>query len=264
MEKDNFTMWNRLIHVPGLTLLPLLCCLAGPARAVEPASPASAALTNAVARAEKDLAATRQSFATEPTNSIAAWHLGRACFTWGKLLPDPAAKEKIFTEGVAACRRSIALDPKSAPGHYYLGMNIGRIADLKRNLAAFRMVREVEKSFERVRALDEKFSHAGADRNLGLLYQHAPGWPLSVGDKKLGRQHLTRAVELAGDYPENRLNLAEAALDWKDLKLVETELAALEKLWPIAKTNLIGPEWEFDWQDWEMRRADLERKLAPK
>ncbi len=263
MEKDNFTMWSRYIHVSGLTLLPLLCCLAGLARA-EPESPASTTLTNAVARAELELAATRQRFAAAPTNSIAAWHLGRACFTWGKLLPDPAAKEKIFTEGVAACRRSIALDPQCAPGHYYLGMNIGRIADLKRNLAAFRMVREVEKSFERGRALDEKFSHAGADRNLGLLYQHAPGWPLSVGDKKLGRQHLTRAVELAGDYPENRLNLAEAALDWKDLKLVQTELAALEKLWPVAKTNLTGPEWEFDWQDWEKRRRDLERKLAPK
>ena len=102
------------------------------------------------------------------------------------------------------------------------------------------------------------------DRNLGLLYQYAPGWPISVGDKKLGRKHLARAVALAGDYPENRLNLAEAALEWKDLKLVQSELAALEKLWPTAKTNLIGPEWEFDWQDWEKRRAELERKLAPK
>ena len=257
-------MWNRLIHVPGLTLLPLFCCLAGLARAAEPVSPASADSTNAVARAEQDLAATRQRFANEPTNSIAAWHLGRACFTWGKLVSDPVAKEKIFTEGVTACRRSIALDPQCAPGHYYLGMNIGRVADLKRNLAAFRMVREVEQSFARVRALDEKFSHAGADRNLGLLYQHAPGWPLSVGDKKLGRKHLTRAVELAGDYPENRLNLAEAALDWKDLNLVQTELAALEKLWPVAKTNLVGPEWEFDWRDWESRRADLQHKLPPK
>lgn len=263
MEKDIFTMWNRLAHAAGLTLLPLLCCCAGLAgTAAEP--PASAALTNALAHAEKELAAARQNFATEPTNSVAAWQLGRACWVWGKLLPDPAAKEKIFTEGVAACRRSIALDPKSVPGHYYLGMNIGRIADLKRNLAAFTMVREVEKSFQRVRALDEKFAHAGADRNLGLLYHHAPGWPLSVGDKKLGRKHLTRAVELAGDYPENRLNLAEAALDWKDLKLLQSELAALEKLWPVTKTNLIGPEWEFDWLDWEKRRADLERKRAPK
>jgi len=257
-------MWNRLIHAAGLTLLPLFCCCAGLAGPATETPASAATLTNAVTRSEQELVAARQRFAAEPTNSIAAWQLGRACWVRGKLLPDPAAKEKIFAEGVKACRRSIALAPDSVPGHYYLAMNIGRIADLKRNLAAFSMVREVERSFQRVRALDEKFAQAGADRNLGLLYHHAPGWPLSVGDQKLGRKHLTRAVELAGNYPENRLNLAEAALDWKDLKLVQSELVALEKLWPVAKTNLFGPEWESDWLDWEQRLKDLRRKAPPK
>jgi len=255
-------MWNRLIHRTGLTLLPLLCCLVPLAQA-EPAETILSAPTNAIAHVEKELATARQHFTAEPTNSVAAWHLGRACFTWGKLLQDPAAQEKIYTEGVAACRRSISLNSTSAPSHYYLGMNIGRVADLKRNLSAFGMVKEVEKSFQRARSLDEKYSHAGPDRNLGLLYQYAPGWPLSLGDKKLGRKHLTRAVELAGDYPDNRLNLAEAALEWKDLKLVQSELAAVKKLWPAAKTNFTGPEWEFDWLDWEQRLKDLRRKVTP-
>lgn len=263
MEKDIFKMWNRLIHAAGLTLQLLFCCWAGLAGAAEEV-PVPAGLTNAVTHAEQELVAARQHFAAEPTNSMAAWQLGRACWVWGKLLPDPVAQEKVYTEGVTACRRSIVLDPKSVPGHYYLGMNVGRIAGLKRNLAAISLVREAERSFQRVRTLDEKFSQAGADRNLGLLYYYAPGWPLSVGDQKLGRKHLTRAVELAGDYPENRLNLAEAALDWKDLKLVQSELTALEKLWPAAKTNLIGPEWESDWLDWEQRLKDLRRKASPK
>lgn len=217
-----------------------------------------------MALAGEKLAAARERCAAEPTNSVAAWQLGSACFTWGKLLKDTEAQEKIYTEGVAACRRSLALDADSAPAYYYLGMNIGRVADLKRNLAAFSMVKEVEKSFARARELDENFSHAGPDRNLGLLCQHAPGWPLSVGDKKLARKHLTRAVELAGDYPENRLNLAEAALEWKDRKLAHSELAALEKIWPVARTNLTGPEWEFDWLDWEKRLKELRRKVTPK
>lgn len=256
-------MGNRRIHVATLTLLGLIGCLSSAAGA-ETGAPISSPPSNAVARAEQDLVATRQHFVAEPTNSVVAWQLGRACFTWGKMLTDPGAKEKIYTEGVAACRRSITFNATSAPSHYYLGMNIGRIADLKRNLSAFSMVKEVEKSFHRARSLDEKYSHAGPDRNLGLLYQYAPGWPISVGDKKLGRKHLTRAVELAGDYPENRLNLAEAAIEWKDLKLVQSELVALEKLWPSAKTNFTGPEWEFDWQDWEKRCTDLERKFTPK
>lgn len=258
--KDNFKMRNRFHHTARLTLVLGLCC-AGTLTA-EPAD--APAPTNFVTHAEQNLAAARKLLAAEATNSAAAWQLGRACFTWGKLLKDASAQEKIYTEGANACQRSLALYPNSAPANYYLGMNIGRIADLKRNLSAFRMVKDVEKSFQRARALDEKFAHAGPDRNLGLLYQHAPGWPISVGDKKLGRKHLQRAAELAADYPENRLNLAEAALDWKDLKLVQSELAALEKIWPQAKTNLTGVEWEFDWLDWEKRRTDLQRKLAPK
>lgn len=256
-------MRTRFVHTVGLTLLlgfgcvPLL-------RAAEKAGVASPALTNATALAGQELATTRQRFSAAATNSVAAWQLGRACFTWGKLLTSHPEQEKIYTEGVTACRRSIALDPKSAPGHYYLGMNIGRVADLKRNLAAFSMVKEVEKSFQRARELDEQFAHAGPDRNLGLLYQNAPGWPLSVGDKKLGRKHLIRAVELAGDYPENRLNLAEAAFDWKDLKLLQSELSAITKLWPVARTNFTGAEWELDWRDWEQRLKDLRRKTDSK
>jgi tetratricopeptide (TPR) repeat protein len=254
-------MSSKRHHTVWLTLTWLLCSVAIRTSA---APNGNLSLTNFIAHAHTNLVVARQQFTIAPTNSVAAWQLGRACFTWGKLLTDRTEQEKIYTEGVNACRRSLGLDPKSAPANYYLGMNIGRVADLKRNLSAFNMVKDVEKSFQRARQIDEKFASAGADRNLGLLYQNAPGWPLSVGDKKLARKHLQRAVELAADYPENRLNLAEAALDWKDRKLIQNELDALEKIWPRAKTNLTGLDWEFDWRDWEKRRADLQRKIAPK
>lgn len=243
-------------HTLGLTLLLLIGCGVRPAWAVEPTG-ARGALTNAIALAEANLVAARKLVATEPTNSLAAWHLGRACFTWGKTLKDPNAQEKLYEEGVAACRRSLSLDPKSGPAHYYLGMNIGRVADLKRNLAAFGLVKEVERAFLQAAKLDENYAYGGPDRNLGLLYWHAPGWPVSVGNKKLARKHLERAVKLAPDYPENRLNLAEAYLDWRELKLRQQQLDAVKQLWPRAQTNLAGVEWELDWQDWESRRQKL-------
>jgi len=226
-------------------------------------STGSAQSSNAIALAETNLLAARKSFATGKTNAVAGWQLGQACFVWGQLVSDRAAQEKIYHEGAAACRRSIVLDSNCAPAHYYLGMNVGRIANLKRNLSAFGLVQEVEKSFERARVLDEKFGHAGPDRNLGLLYQYAPGWPVSVGDKRLAQKHLKKAVQLSADYPENRLNLAEAALAWKDRKLARSELTALQKIWPVAKTNLLGLEWQAHWIDWEQRRSELEKVLPP-
>jgi len=255
-------MRSRICHIAGLTLALLLC--SGARLSAQSDEVISSVPTNIVAHLQQQLITARERFAAEPTNHIAAWQLGRACFAWGNLLKTPAAKEKVFREGVTACRHSLALDAQSAPANYYLGMNIGRIADLKRNLSAFNMVKEVERSFERARQIDEKFSFAGPDRNLGLLYQNAPGWPLSVGDKKLARKHLQRASNLASDYPENRLNLAEAALEWKDTKLFQSELAALEKLWPHAQTNLTGPDWELDWLDWEQRLKALRQRLNRK
>jgi hypothetical protein len=256
-------MGNRRHHGQGLTLVGLLCCGLLGSLAASPASIA-APLTNALAFAETNLVVARRQFAAAPTNATVAWQLGRACFAWGQFLTNRAAQESTYTEGLNACRRSLAVEAKSAPAYYYLGMNLGRIADLKRNLSAFSMVKEVEKSFHRARQLDENFAHAGPDRNLGLLYHHAPGWPLSVGDQELARKHLQRAAKLAADYPENRLNLAEAALAWKDQPLFQSEWQAIEALWPQAKTNLAGLAWELDWHDWENRRAALQRKLAPK
>ncbi|MEK7782136.1 MAG: hypothetical protein AAB370_11615 [Verrucomicrobiota bacterium] len=250
-------------HTLGLTLLLLIGCGSARLWGAE-TSGHPAAITNVVALAEANLATARKRATVETTNSTVAWELGRACFTAGKLLKDPAAQEKIYTEGVAACRHSLSLDPKSAPAHYYLGMNIGRIADLKRNLAAFSMVKEVERAFQQATKLDEMFAHGGPDRNLGLLYWHAPGWPVSVGNKKLSRKHLERAVKLAPDYPENRLNLAEAYQEWREKPLAQQELAALQTIWPRAKTNLTGIEWEMDWVDWENRRAKLGNTLKAK
>jgi tetratricopeptide (TPR) repeat protein len=250
-------------HTLQLTLGLLVCC--GPIWSAAGAETGAAdAFTNVVAWAEAGLTSARRRSAAETTNSTADWELGRACFTWGKLLKDPGAQEKIYTEGVAACRRSLSLDPQAAPAHYYLGMNIGRVADLKRNLAAFGMVKEVERAFQQAAKLDEKYAYAGPDRNLGLLYQHAPGWPVSVGNHKQARRHLERAAKLAPDYPENRLNLAEAYLEWRETKSFQQELAAIQLLWPVAKTNFTGVAWEMDWADWELRREKLLRVPATK
>ncbi len=92
------------------------------------------------AHAEKALTAAQKRYETEPTNSVVAWELGRACFGLVNVLEDRKEMEKIINEGIAACRVSVALDSSSAAGHYYLAITVGKLADLKRNLAAYGMV----------------------------------------------------------------------------------------------------------------------------
>jgi tetratricopeptide (TPR) repeat protein len=120
----------------------------------------------------------------------------------------------------------------------------------------------MENEFGKARQLDATLSHAGPDRNLGLLYQQAPGWPLSIGNRRKARQHLEAAVQLAPDYPENRLNLLEAFLEWGERQNAERELQAVEKLWPDAKKKLTGETWASAWADWQERLKEARRQLA--
>jgi len=107
---------------------------------------------------------------------------------------------------------------------------------------------------------DEHFDFAGADRSLGLLYRDAPTI-VSVGSRSKAKQHLRRAIELAPEYPENRLDLIESYLKWGDRTEARRELTALEGIWPQAQAKLAGPEWASSWVDWQNQLDLFKRKI---
>jgi tetratricopeptide (TPR) repeat protein len=223
--------------------------------------------TNAdsAARADNAFQAARTRFHAETNNAEAAWQFARACFDRSEFATNNTERAEIAEQGIAAARQSITCNPTSAPAHYYLGMNLGRLADTRRNLSGLRMVSEMEHEFTAARDLNEHLDYAGPDRNLGLLYWEAPIL-VSVGSRSKARQHLERAVELAPDYPENRLNLIEAYLKWGDTANALRQLKALEKLWPEAKQKFAGDAWAASWRDWEKRFRSVQKRLeaAPK
>ena len=199
-------------------------------------------------------------FQTTTNSAEVAWRYGRACFdmSWGQ--KEPTVEAKYAEEGIAACRAALALYPSSAPAHYYLGMNIGQVADTKRNLSAFRMVKDMEREFNAARLLDKKLDYAGPDRNLGLLYRDAPSI-VSIGSRSKARQHLEEAVHLAPDFPENQLNLIESYLKWDYKTEALRQFGELEKMWPQAEKNFTGIEWKSTWVDWNKRLDAIRKKL---
>jgi tetratricopeptide (TPR) repeat protein len=132
-------------------------------------------------------------------------------------------------------------------------------------LGALKIVGQMEREFSLVRELDPKFDQAGADRNLGLLYRDAPSIG-SIGSRTKAKECLKRAVALAPQYPENRLNLIETYHKWGDRPDAQRELKALEEIWPRARKNFTGEAWEGSWADWEPRLKKLQKQLedAPK
>ena len=220
----------------------------------------SAGRARFVARAQTLFAAAQKRFELEPTNNVATWEFARAGFDCAEYAVNDVERASLAVQCIAACRQVLTRDPKSAPAHYYLGMNLGQLARTKL-LGALKIVDEMEREFKAALTLDEHFDHAGPDRNLGLLYFEAPVIG-SVGSRTKARKHLERAVELAPDFPDNRLNLAEAWLKWREKRNLQRELDALEKLWPSARTHFIGAEWEAAWLDWQKRYDKLRARAS--
>jgi hypothetical protein len=233
-----------------------LALLVGASRAWA-ASPADE--TEFAAYAKKNFREAQARYHSAPREADTAWHFARACFDLADLATNKTQRASLAEQGIAASRQAIARETNSAPAHYYLGMNLGQLAQTK-SLGALKLVNQMECEFARAHELDEHFDWAGPDRNLGLLYRDAPTLG-SIGSRSKAREHLQRAVEVAPQYPGNRLNLIEAYLQWGESKSTQRELAALLQVWPSARTNLVGVAWAASWADWEARLKKLRKKI---
>ncbi len=209
---------------------------------------------------EKNYTTARAVFHSKPGEAEATWQFARACFDWADIVSDDDQRVEISGQGIEASRQLIARDPKNVAGHYYLAMNLGELARTK-SLGALKIVSEMEQVFKTALELDSKFDFAGPDRNLGMLYHEAPGWPASVGNHKKARQHLERARELSPDYPENHVYLLEAYIKWGEKKAAQKGWKLFNDRTPEMKKKFSGERWAKDWLDWEKRLKKVQEKM---
>jgi len=203
--------------------------------------------------------AKQQAYIAGRTNNDLACQFARACFDLAEFATNDTQRAQLAQLGIKASREVIRRDPKSLQGHYNLGLNLGQLARTK-SLGALSIVDEMETEFTAARALDEKFDFAGPDRTLGMLYLEAPS-TISIGSRSKARTHLQRAVELAPEFPENRLSLAEARLTWRDRDGARRELDALEAGLTKAREQFAGDAWGAAWIDWDLRMQKLRNQL---
>ncbi|HUD49273.1 MAG TPA: hypothetical protein VMR33_20765 [Candidatus Baltobacteraceae bacterium] len=212
-----------------------------------------------VAEQAYDEANTR--YQTNHSNADAAWEFARACFDLADQTDRDSERAAVARLGIEACRQLVKRNPKVAAGHYYLGMNLGQLAQTK-SLGALPLVRQMRKEWDIALAQDPHIDFAGPDRNLGMLYRDAPGPPLSIGNRVEAVQHLMRAVELCPEYPENHLNLIESQIKWNHLEEAAREDEKLRAILPAARKELTGPTWQGPWRDWQARQDAIEVKLT--
>jgi len=198
-------------------------------------------------------------YRAQMNDPVLAWQFASACFGWADWATNKADRAAIARQGIAACQQSL-LFTNSAAAHYYLALNMGQLAQAE-TLSALKLVREMAREFTNAASLDPRFDFAGPPRGLGLLYRDAPGWPMSIGNRRKALEFLENAVTIEPGYPDNILDLAESYANWGDRLNARKQLIVLDALWPKAQTNFVGVAWELNWDDWSKRRDELRKQL---
>ena len=216
-----------------------------------------------IAYTERACRQARQDYLQNSNNIGNALALARACFERAELASDEATLTTLGKEGVEASRHALSLAATNAGAHYYLALNIGEIARIKR-MSGLKLVDNMEEECLAACKLDEKLDYAGPDRCLGLLYRDAPGWPISIGSRAKARKHLQHALDLSPDYPENWINMIESYLEWNESARARETAVGMDERLSKARVKLSGDPWAASWNDWDARWKKLQQKLSNK
>ena len=255
---------KALLSLLPVQLLFLACLYPGLLPTLNAASPPAPLASPAHAqRVHTAFEQARNRWTSQSNNVEAAWQFGRWAHDWADFSTNDHQRAAIAELGIAACRHAITLDPKSAPAHYYLALDLSQLTRTKL-LGAFKLIEEMEHVWTTASTLDPHFDFAGAHRSLGILYRDAPGWPASVGSEKKSRFHLQKAVELHPEYPGNRLTLFEGYLEWGDKKLIRSAAAETDAFLQKARATLTGERWALEWLDWDHRWHEIKRRANVK
>ncbi len=248
----------RRIHFDALLRLLFIFALGPAASGALPADDHTPVATTG--RAQRDYEAAGRRWKADTNNLEAAWQFGRACFDLADAATNNAQRAQVAQEGIIASRRATVLEPKLAAGYYYLGLNLGQLARAK-PLSAIGILGDVESAWLSSIALDPKFDYSGAHRAIGVLYRDAPGWPLSLGNRKKSLFNLEKGVEVSPDYPGNRLYLLETWIKWGKKDKARTALDVTRKVMEKAPATFTGPAWAEDRTDWERRWKRIQDQL---
>ncbi len=165
----------------------------------------------------------------KPADGEALWLIAKAHLYLGDRTEDD--KLAILEMGKSYAEAAIEVLPNSPHPYYWQASLSGRIGQARGIMSSLFMVRPMKESLDRALELDDDY--ADAHWVLSQLYHQAPGFPLSIGNKKSSLQHAERALELEPANFDYQLQFA-VALEYNGRK--QEAIEVLEAL--LAEPNL--------------------------
>jgi tetratricopeptide (TPR) repeat protein len=140
----------------------------------------------------------------------AAWKLARDDYWLGG--HATAAEQRAFYEqGIEAGRKASALQPDRPEGYFWMGANMGALAESFGLRQGIKYRKPIKEALETVLRLDPAFQQGSADRALGRWYFKVPH--LFGGSHKLSEEHLKNSLKYSPQSSASHFFLAELYLD---------------------------------------------------
>ncbi len=163
----------------------------------------------ASARKAADIWAAR--LAANPKDFESAYKLAQARYWLGTNgLPEPERKAALEA-GIAAARSAIALDAERPEGHFWLGANMGALAESFGMRQGIKYRGPIKDALVATLKLDPAFMDGSADRALGRWYYKVPR--LFGGSNKQSEIHLRKSLTYNPNSIISHIFLAETLAD---------------------------------------------------
>jgi tetratricopeptide (TPR) repeat protein len=150
------------------------------------------------------------------------WRLARILYYTGAHTEKKKEKKIIFDRGVYYAEKAVGLEPEKPDGHYWLGVNHGKVGETRGVLKSLSLVKPIKNAMNKVVELNRSYEDGGPDRVLGRLFYKLPGF--AGGDKQKSLEHLLKSKEYGPDDAVTRIYLAETYLALKDKDKAREEL----------------------------------------
>lgn len=177
----------------------------------------------------------------------AAWKLARVSYWLGG--HAPASERRGYLErGIAASRRAIGLQPGRPEGHFWLGANMGALAESFGILNGLKYRKSIKDALQTVLRLDPAFMNGSADRAIGRWYFKVPR--LFGGSNSRAEAHLRASLQYDEHSTISRFFLAEVLLD--EGRAAEAR-AELQRVIDAP----INPDWVPEDHDYKAKASRL-------
>ena len=162
----------------------------------------------------------------------AMWRMSRILYYIGEHTEKKKEKKGIFARGVYYAEKAVDLEPEKPDGHYWLGVNHGKVGETRGVLKSLALVKPIKKAMYKVIELNKSYEDGGPDRVLGRVFFKLPGF--AGGDKKKSLEHLIKSKEYG---PEDALTLIYLAETYLALKEKDKARAELEYVLNMESDN---------------------------